>query len=534
MGLALFLFEKSNQSRKWCNQMKIFKKSILSTVAMTAIMAMTGCNENGTALATKPMRNPMDKPNVVLVLLDDAGYADISANGGQYATPNIDRIADTGVNFSTFYTSEPVSSPSRAGILTGRLGVRNGMYGKATPVFLEQDPDGLPKSEVTVAEMLRDNGYNTVMYGKWHLGIGKDGVEHIPTRHGFNEWYGIPTSNDMFFSNPEWDTYYNTKLLYTGHQQEAMKNFTARESVIVGDSKDGWGVQDGFKVPVYHSFYNKGQYSDDIAGVMQQKDFTQDLTDRAVKYIKDNKDSPFFMFLSYPQNHVPLFVSDSFKGKTSSPYGDVMSEIDYSVGKVMDTLQQQGLDQNTIVIFTSDNGPWLVYDKYGAAGSALPHRDGKNTTYDGGVAVPGIIRWSGQIVPSRSDDLISTLDLFPTIAKFTGSKLPSNDLDGYDISDTLLHGAPSPRKVMPYFYKGNLQAYRSGDWKIHFITSSPLGSTVLEHPTLYNIRYDVSESKDLSSVYPEIVQDLIKESESYKSSLGKFSSPLFDIDYLGK
>lgn len=513
--------------------MKKFKKRILASLIAATAVTIAGCGDDTNNATAPVMREATDQPNVVVVYLDDAGYADISANGGKFNTPHIDKIANEGANFSSFYTSSPVSSPSRAGLLTGRLGQRTGMYGFQAAVFFEDSPEGLPQAEVTMPEMLRDNGYDTIMLGKWHLGIGADGFEHTPNHHGFNEWYGIPTSNDMFFTDPTMSSEYIYELMMQGLMQEAGEAM-AKRAFVIANPDSGWGTQDAFQVPVYHSFTDEnGVYNDNIIGDMQQVDFTQDLTNRAVDYIAENKDKPFFMYVAYPQNHVPLFASEQFKGQTESAYGDVMLEIDYSVGKIMDELEAQGLDENTIVVFSSDNGPWLRYDPQGAAGSALPYRDGKNSTYEGGVAVPGVIRWPGQIVPMQSDTMVSTLDMLPTIAKLTGTDLPDVVLDGFDISETLLYGAESPRTFMPYYYQGVLQAYRSADWKIHFVTSGLLDKEVLAKPALYDLRADISEQMDLADMYPQIVEQLISESTAYHNSFGEWHTPLFDVGVPG-
>jgi len=502
--------------------MKQFKRTLLSSIIAAGVISVTGCTSHDTVTAPQE-----DKPNVVVIFLDDAGYADIGANGGTLATPNLDKMAEEGVNFSSFYTSSPVSSPSRAGLLTGRLGNRNGMWGDRNPVFFEDDPDGLPKSENTMAEMLRNNGYDTMMLGKWHLGIGKDGVEHIPTRHGFDNWYGIPTSNDMFFTNPDWQNKRIMTLIGEGKLKKVLPEIMARESVIADEN--GWGTQDAYAVPVYQSSVSESGFKDTIVGEMEQATFTQDLTQHAVSYIEENKDAPFFLYMAYPQNHVPLFASEKFRGTTDSPYGDVMAEIDDSVGQILTSLKEQGIDENTIVVFTSDNGPWLRYENVGASGSALPFRDGKNATYEGGVRVPGIIRWSGTIEPTQSDAMISTLDMLPTLANLTGSELPAVKLDGFDMSAVLLEQEASPRTEMPYYYMGKLQAFRAGDWKIHFIKSGLMGKTVLKKPEIYNIADDIDESENLADSHPEVLKAMIEKASTYDQSIGPWSESLFNL-----
>ena len=500
-----------------------FKKTLLGAMLTTALMS---------GYVQAQTENKSDRPNVVLVFLDDAGFADISANGGRYPTPNIDQLANEGVNLSSFYVSSPVSSPSRAGLLTGRLESRTGMYGTKQSVLFEDDKDGLPKSEVTLAKMLSDNGYQTAMFGKWHLGIGKDGTEFIPTRYGFDEWYGIPTSNDMFFTDPNLSVT-NLWLKQKNGVPKAETDAIIKQRQALTVNDHGWGTQSGFSVPVYHSWSHKdGTFDDKILGVMQQATFTEDLTNRTIDFIKNNKDKPFFVYLPYAQNHVPLFVSDKFKGKTDTAYGDVMTEIDDAMGRIMQTLKEQKLDENTIVIFTSDNGPRLGYERQGASGSALPYRDGKTSTFEGGQRVPAIIRWSGHIKPRKTDEMLSTLDIMPTLAKLTGAKLPQATLDGYDASEFLLHNAPTPRKIMPYYYMGQLQAYRNGEWKIHFIESGHGGKKKLAEPELYNMNSDSEEQHNVAKDRPDIVKQLSLEAEQYHKSLGSWKEPLFNLEAL--
>lgn len=481
------------------------------------------------AVASPAINNNAEKPNVVVLYLDDSGFSDISANGGIFPTPHLDKLSKQGINLSNFYTSSPVSSPSRSGLLTGRLSARTGMYGKKLGVFFEMDKDGLPQSEVTIADMLKENGYDTMYYGKWHLGIGKDN-KYIPTRHGFDNWYGIPTSNDMWVTIPKYDDWELLKLMYEGHKDLAMQMYDQRTKNIVVKN-DGKGVQSAFAVPVYKSSNKNGKFHDEIVGTMQQAQFTQNITQRAVSYIKGHKKNPFFMFVSYPQTHVPLFTSKKFNHVTKTAYGDVITEIDSSAGQILDTLHKQGLDKNTIVLFTSDNGPWLPFSKFGSAGRALPYRGGKGTTWEGGVRVPTIISWPGHIIPRRSNQMISALDILPTLADLTHSKKPNVKLDGYNMARMLLKGDDSPRKVMPYYFMGKLQAFRSGNWKIRFIGSDYTGKTVfLKEPELYNLKDDIGEKFNVARFHPEIIKELTQQSKIYNKNLGEWKSPAFDLD----
>ncbi|SJN53496.1 Arylsulfatase precursor [Vibrio ruber DSM 16370] len=500
------------------------KKTILATLVTSSIFCHA-IPANATAISTN---EPVKKPNVVVLYLDDAGFSDISANGGKVTTPKLDEFSRAGINLQSFYTSSSVSSPSRAGLFTGRLGNRTGMWGKHMHVLLDFDKDGLPQSETTLADILDDNGYDTALLGKWHLGVG-DHNQFTPTRHGFDEWYGIPGSNDMFYN--KFDNQKNIGALHCGTPEErkaALKERASKKADLIGN--DGRGNQSAFDVPVYHSYKNNGKFDDNITGIMNQSEFTQDITNRAVHYIEEHKDNPFFLFVSYPQTHVPLFTSPKFKGVTDTAYGDVMKEIDDSAGRILSELHQQGLDEDTIVIFTSDNGPWLGYQKYGASGSALPYRDGKATTYEGGVRVPAIIRWSGHIKPGHSNEMFSALDFLPTLTKLTHSTLPNVDLDGFDMSLMLLQGKASPRQEMPYYYMGDLQAFRMGKWKIHFMTSSHMVKKKLDKPELYNLDEDISEKNNVADKYPEIVAKLAAQANKYDKSIGGWETPLFDLD----
>lgn len=460
------------------------------------------------------------KPNVIIYLLDDAGYADISANGGIYPTPNIDKLAREGKNFSSFYVSSPISSPSRAGLMTGKLENKTGMYGTKNGVFFESDPDGLPKRETTLAEMLKANGYRTAMLGKWHLGIGKNNT-HLPTRHGFDSWWGIPTSNDMFYTDKRFDNDYLTQLLFAGKRDEAMQIFYERERLNYNNDKTGEVKNATWSIPVFNARKNKdGSYDDTIEELMQQADFQKKLTEHAINYIKDNKDQPFFLYIAPPQNHIPLFMSERFKGKTKTPYGDVMLEQDWSIGEITRTLKENGLEDKTLIVFSSDNGPWLRYAAMGVAGSALPYRGGKASTFEGGMRVPGIINWPGNIRPAKTDEMMSTLDLLPTLASITQATLPNTDLDGINNAAMLLNDKPSARMVMPFIARGKLQAYRVGDYKINFYESASLGVfKKLDKPEMYNLKADIAEKINIADANPAIYKKVLQQAQAYRYSL---------------
>ncbi|MBK8000452.1 MAG: sulfatase [Verrucomicrobia bacterium] len=357
--------------------------------------------------AAESAPNPL--PNVVLIFCDDMAYADIGAFGAKgYPTPNLDRLSRQGVKFTDFYVAQPVCSASRAALLTGCYPNRVGIKGALGP----QSKIGLNSNEVTIAELLKERGYATAVYGKWHLGHRP---EFLPLRHGFDDFFGLPYSNDMWPNHPTAGTNYPPLPLIRGEQIiEFMPN---------------------------------------------QTQLTTWYTRHAMDFIERNKQQPFFLYLPHNMPHVPLFVSDKFAGKTKRGlFGDVIAEIDWSVGQILDTLKKNHLEENTLVLFTSDNGPWLVYGDH--AGSAKPLREGKATVFDGGVRVPFIARWPGKIpAGSTCREPAMTIDVLPTIARLTGARLPIHPIDGLDIWP-LLSGAKkatSPHDAL-YFYVARLEA----------------------------------------------------------------------------
>lgn len=479
---------------------------------LTCMMIATGSGS-----ITKASANP----NIILMLADDMGWADIASQGGQTPTPNLDKMALEGQRWTNFYVSSPVSSPSRGSLLTGRIETKTGLYGSQVPVFFESDPDGFPDDEVSLADSLHRAGYNTIMYGKWHLGSQPDG---LPTRHGFDRWYGIPTSNDMWHvGQPDIKTFFDKNPATA--IQEYMKFKTLRMQQVIVPDKKYW------QVPLYDSRRQKGHYVDYLVpGGLQQETFTQDVTQKAVDFIAAQNEKPFFMYMAWPQNHVPIFTSASFIGKGHNRYGDAMAEVDWSVGKINDALKKYGLEKNTIVIFTSDNGPWLQYDKWGLAGSAKPLRDGKSTVHEGGMRTPFIIKWPGKIAPAIETGLGSTLDILPTLMALTGTSHAQKDLDGFDLSATLLKNAASPRKFVPYFYMGEMMAWREGDYKIVLSELKQNVVSPLARPMLFNLAKDLSEKHDLAATEPALVKKMTERAALYVQSLGPKKAPLFDID----
>ncbi|MEM6348004.1 MAG: sulfatase [Bacteroidota bacterium] len=429
-------------------------------------------------------------PNIVIIFTDDQGYQDVGVFGSpDIATPNLDRMAAEGTRFTQFYASQPVCSASRASLMTGCYSNRIGVHG----AYFPKAKSGLHPDEMTIAEMLKPLGYATAIFGKWHLG---DHPELMPNKQGFDEYFGIPFSNDM------WPL----------HPNQANFNFDP--------------------LPLYEND-SVVQYLED------QSQLTTWLTEHAVDFIERKKDEPFFLYLPNPMPHVPLYVSDKFKGKSSRGlYGDVISEIDWSVGEILAALARNGLDDNTLVIFTSDNGPWLNYGEH--SGSALPLREGKGTCWEGGVREACIMRWAGQIPAGKVvSQPAMTIDILPSIAAFTGAALPNAQIDGIDIGPLMLGLAQSPRKEgFAYYYHHNeLHAVMSGDgrWKLYFPhryrtlngkeggkdgLPVPYEYNKLEELELYDLQNDVSESQNVVAEHPEVVKELEQLAESYRSRLG--------------
>ena len=444
------------------------------------------CNNTPKPVAETP------PPNIVIIFTDDQGYQDIGCFGSpDIETPHLDQMAKEGIRFTNFYVSQPVCSASRASLLTGCYADRLGIHGACMPYVGK----GLNPNEETIAEILKPQGYATGIFGKWHLGSEE---KFLPTRQGFDEYFGIPYSNDMWPHHPQQGPVFN------------FKDLPLFENETIVDTLD------------------------------EQSMTTTWYTEHAVSFIKKNKDQPFFLYVPHSQPHVPLFVSEKFKGKSKRGlYGDVISEIDWSVGEILKTLKEQGLDENTLVIFASDNGPWLNYGTH--SGEALPLREGKGTALEGGVRVPCIMRWPGTIpVGKEIKNPAMTIDLLPTIAKISGAKLPNQKIDGIEILDLLKTGRQEkPHHEAYYFYykTNELHAILSGDgrWKLYLphgyrsfkdIVGNDDGTPVdykwntpmdLE---LYDLQNDISETQDVLADYPQIVDQLLEQAEKARAELG--------------
>lgn len=437
-------------------------------------------------------------PNFVILFADDLGYGDLSCYGARgYRTPNLDRLAAQGTRFTSFYVAQAVCSASRAALLTGCYPNRVGILGALGPGA----KTGLNPAELTLAEVLQTRGYATAIFGKWHLG---DAPEFLPTRHGFDEYFGLPYSNDMWPLHPE----------YANLPPDAARR------------KRGYP-----DLPLYEG----ERVAIRPVTAAHQAQLTTWYTERAVDFIGRHRDRPFFLYVPYAMPHVPLFVSEKFRGKSRAGlYADVIREIDWSAGEILRALRRHGLEERTLVIFTSDNGPWLLYGNH--AGSAGPLREGKATTFDGGVRVPFIARWPGHIPHGRvCPELATSMDLLPTLARWAGAVLPADPrLDGRDIGP-LLRGEPgarSPHEAFFYYWGRELQAVRSGPWKLHFPHTYPKpdppgrdgrpGKYTQQRigPALFNLDQDPGETRDLAAQFPEVVRRLEALAETARADLG--------------
>lgn len=433
-------------------------------------------------------------PNIIVILADDLGYGDLSSYGHPVIrTPNLDRMAAEGQRWTSFYAGAPVCSPSRAALLTGRLPVRTGVYrrapteteaGSSPGVFTVNAAAGLPHDEITIAEMLKPRGYATAIIGKWHLGHLP---EYLPNRQGFDLHFGLPYSNDMRPSL--------TKL-----SREMMMN----------PRIEYWGG----------TLLRNG---DVVETPVQQDTLTRRYTEEATRYIHANRNRPFFLYIAHAMPHVPLFRSREFENRSAAGlYGDVIEELDWSVGEILAELRKSGLDRRTIVVFTSDNGPWTVYDQHG--GSAGPLREGKGSTWEGGLRVPAIFWGPGRVKPQPVQDIGAILDMTPTIAALTGTHMPGDrPIDGVDLSPTLLKGAPSPRDTFAFWRDQELFAFRKGPWKAHFITRGVYGRgtprVVHDVPELYHLGNDVGERWNVADKNPDVVRELTALAEAHRKGV---------------
>ena len=453
------------------------------------------------AAAQKDDRFTQSTPNIILILMDDMGYGDIGRNGAnQYDTPNLDRLANQGMQFTWYYCPQAVSSASRAGLLTGCYPNRVGISGALMPY----STNGINAEETTIAEMLKTLGYHTGIIGKWHLGHHK---KFLPLQHGFDEYYGIPYSNDM------WPVDFDGVPMRLKDTSD-FKNRYPVLPLVEGNEKVG-----------------------EVLTLAGQDKLTTTYTEKAVKFIENHKDGPFFLYFPHSMVHVPLGVSEKFRGKSKQGFfGDVMMEVDWSVGEIMKAVEKYGLEDNTLIIFTSDNGPWLNFGNH--AGTTGGLREGKGTSWEGGQRVPCLMRWPG-VIPEGEicNKLVCAMDILPTIATITGAPLPELKIDGVNILP-LMQGdkTVSPRHDFYYYYQRNsLEAVQRDYWKLvlpHQGRSyrgvkpgadgwpGAYSTEKIEKPQLYNLHRDPGEWYDVSEYYPEKVKELQALAEKAREDLG--------------
>lgn len=440
----------------------------------------------GVDLSSQTNQIDLPQPNVIIIFVDDLGYGDLSSFGHPtIKTPNIDRMAAEGVKLTQFYVGASICTPSRAALLTGRLPIRSGMAGSDNSgnVLYPRSSGGLPQSEITIAEAVKDKGYTTGIIGKWHLGHLP---EFLPLEQGFDYYFGIPYSNDMIpprYNAPQLPLYENKEIIESGPDQRLL---------------------------------------------------TKRYTEKAINFIKKNKDEPFFLY--YPNNfpHTPLHASSDFINTSKRGlYGDVVEEIDWSVGEILKTLKDLKIAENTLVIFTSDNGPWLKRGVHGGSAGLL--YEGKASAYEGGFRVPAIAWWPKTIQPHQtSNAIITAMDLYPTILKLAGVDLPKDrELDGEDIYPLLKGEKESAGKIVYYYMRDEIYAIRKGSWKAHFITKPSYSKEEPKKhdpPLLFNIDEDPSEKYEIGADYPEKIEEIKRIYKEHQKTVHPVKSQL-DLGY---
>lgn len=516
-------------SRTWSSRRRD-KTSAQSSRYLRAVLALGALALAAPFSMAQPV--PEKRPNIVLLIADDLGWGDLSSYGHPvFRTPNLDRMAAEGQRWTNFYVSSPVCSPSRGAMLTGRVETRSGLYGAINSVQIDGDPFGFPDREVTVASLLHDAGYATALFGKWHLG---DAPRAYPTRHGFDTWWGMPMSNDAYFVGaPGSVSVKELRQRYaSGESPKELFALYYRQAVAAfkNPKTEYWNspLISSERVVANGTVDYRDQV---IERPVDQPQYNKRLTDQVVSFISRKHDKPFLAWVGYEKPHLPHMPAPEFVGSSKGgPVGDAIAELDHSVGRVLEAVRRSGSAKNTLVVFVSDNGPWVLYEEL--VGSAGILRDGKASTYEGGSRVPALFWWPGTIRPAVVDGIGATYDFLPTVVALAKAKLPDAVIDGVDLGKTLRGQAPSPRQVLPYYYKGRLQAWREGDWKINLYDVSGRTPQVgkpskLDKPTLYNLGRDPGEKYDRAASEPAIVQRLLRNAEAFEQSFAQVA-PEFD------
>lgn len=439
---------------------------MFSFLRLTAIVVSVFLGTVASELPAFGEDDPSRLPNFVIIFADDLGYGDLGCYGHPtIRTPQLDRMAAEGMKFTQFYSAASVCTPSRAALMTGRLPIRNGMCSDRRRVLFPNSAGGLPSGEITIAEALKTKGYATACVGKWHLGHLP---QYLPTRQGFDSYFGIPYSNDM------------------------------RPCPLLRNEET-------------------------IEEPADQTTLTKRYTDEAVRFIREHREEPFFLYFPHTFPHVPLFASGEFRDtSTRGLYGDVVEELDASVGRVLETLRELEINENTLVFFTSDNGPWLPRKLNGGSAGLL--RDGKGSTWEGGMREPTLAWWPSKIkAGTTTQSLASTLDLFATVHALAGVELPSDrELDSHNLTPVLLEDKKSPRETFFYYRGDRLMAVRHGPWKAHYITQSAYGRQPAEEhdpPVLYHLEHDPSEQFDVAKDHPGVLTRIAELVSEHRANL---------------